>query len=70
MKKNKKVNLINWEKIKNIYTTYVEIVKNNGIDMFDNIVNKDYILEREEYMDEENSSNSSNSSVDSEDERW
>ena len=36
--------------------------------MFDNIVNEDYIIETEEYMDEENSSNSSNSSVDSEDE--
>jgi len=44
-KKNKKIKLINLEKLKEINSTYVEIVKRNGLEMFYNIINEDYFIE-------------------------
>ena len=39
--KTKKGKLINLHKIKEIYNTYVTIVKNNGLEMHDGIINED-----------------------------
>ena len=74
-KKNKKIKLINLEKLKEIYSTYVEIVQKNGLEMFDNIINEDYLIEETNYIDEEddiiidikNNNNSRSGSDDDED---
>ena len=58
--KTKKVKLINLNKIKEIYVTYVEIIKNNGVEMQDIIINEDYIKsEDEDYENDENSNSES-----------
>ena len=58
--KSKKIKLINLHKIKEIYSTYVEIIKNNGLEMQDGIINEDYInSEDEDYEDDENSNSES-----------
>lgn len=43
--KNKKVKLINYQILKNIYNTYTNFVKQNGLEMFDNIEDEDFIQE-------------------------
>ena len=66
--KTKKVKLINLHKIKEIYNTYVTIVKNNGLEMHDGIINEDYIYSEDESDIEEKSiSESSNESDEKED---
>ena len=67
-KKTKKVKLIDLETMKNIYNTYVDIVKNNGLEMFDNKINEDYFVDDSNkiIIDDENSITSSSSEEESE----
>ena len=62
-KKTKSIKLIDFEIMKNIYMTYVEIVKNNGLEMFDNKMNEDYFEEENNkiLIDDENSISSTSS---------
>ena len=60
---NKKVKLIDYNFINNIYATYVEIVKKTGINMFDNIEQDDFSIENTtDIIDDENSATSEDSS--------
>ena len=53
--KTKKVKLIDLHKIKEIYNSYVEIVKKNGLEMHDGIINEDYIYSDDGCDNEEKS---------------
>ena len=60
-KKTRKVKLIYFKRIKDIYKTYTEVVKNSGLEMFDGIIDEDFLIEkREDYEVVENSYSSEN----------
>ena len=54
--------------MKNIYKTYIDIVKNNGLEIFENKTNEDYFEEEKEkyIIDDENSISSSSNEEESE----
>ena len=49
-KKTRKVKLIDFKIIKDIYKTYTEVVKNSGLEMFDGIIDEDFQQKKEKIM--------------------
>lgn len=66
-KKTKKVKLIDFKQLKEIDETYTEVVRNSGLEMFDGIINYDFILERNDNYEDDESSTSSKKEESSED---
>ena len=53
--KSKRVKLINSHKIKEIYNTYTTTIKNNRLEIQDDIINEDYLYSNIESEKEEKS---------------